>query len=77
MTYSANACHSARAIPRTTPRARFRLLSFVTNRLALLHQRRSLKALDARALDDIGISRRDALQAHSEPCIVHHCKHAG
>ncbi|WP_297339076.1 DUF1127 domain-containing protein [Pseudophaeobacter sp.] len=62
MTYSVNAHHSAQALPGTKAPARLSLLSFVTTRLELLRQRRSLRALDARALEDIGISRRDALQ---------------
>ncbi|MEP4035989.1 MULTISPECIES: DUF1127 domain-containing protein [unclassified Pseudophaeobacter] len=61
MTYSVNTCHSAHALPCAKPRARFSLLSFVTKRLELLRQRRHLKTLDARTLEDIGISRRDAL----------------
>lgn len=62
MTYSVNAHHSAQALPGTKAPARLSLLSFVTTRLELLRQRRSLRALDAHALEDIGISRRDALQ---------------
>lgn len=62
MTYSVNTCHSAHALPCAKPRARFPLLSFVSSRLELLRQRRHLKALDARALEDIGISHSEALQ---------------
>ncbi len=67
MTYSAHTCHSAAAIPSAKPRARFGLLSFVTNRLDLLNQRRQLSTLDARTLEDIGISRRDALKEAGRP----------
>lgn len=67
MTYSAHTCHSAAAIPSAKPRARFSLLSFVTNRLDLLNQRRQLSTLDARTLEDIGISRRDALKEAGRP----------
>lgn len=56
MTYTVDTCHSAC----TTPQSRPSLLSFVTSRLALMRQRRSLKTLDDRALEDIGISRADA-----------------
>ncbi len=65
MSYTSNTCHAPRAISCTTPRTRFSLLSFVTQRLELLRQRRQLKTLDTRTLEDIGISRRDALrEAH-------------
>lgn len=67
MTYSVNTCHSARALPCAKPRARFSLLSFVSQRLELLRQRRHLKTLDARTLEDIGISRRDALHEAGRP----------
>ncbi|MEP2715467.1 DUF1127 domain-containing protein [Pseudophaeobacter sp.] len=62
MTYTANSCTPARALPCTTPRVRFSLLSFVSARLSLLRQRRALKSLDARALEDIGISRSEAMK---------------
>lgn len=67
MTYSAHTCHSTAAIPSAKPRARFSLLSFVANRLDLLNQRRQLSTLDARTLEDIGISRRDALKEAGRP----------
>lgn len=64
MTYIAN---SGTQACRPTP-ARFSLLSFVRERTALLRQRRALKTLDARALEDIGISR-DAAQEESNRSI--------
>jgi uncharacterized protein YjiS (DUF1127 family) len=67
MTYASNTCHAPRAIPCTKPHARFSLLGFVMQRLELLRQRRQLKALDARALEDIGISRSQALHEAGRP----------
>lgn len=48
-------------------RRRFSLLSFVANRTALMRQRRALKALDGRALEDIGISRFEAHHEANRP----------
>jgi uncharacterized protein YjiS (DUF1127 family) len=46
---------------------RFSLLSFVADRASLLRQRRALKALDARALDDVGLSRHEAQKEAKRP----------
>ncbi|MCD9148908.1 DUF1127 domain-containing protein [Pseudophaeobacter flagellatus] len=64
MTYNVTPCTTSCALPRT---ARFGLLSFVANRAALLRQRRALKALDAAALEDIGITRQEALTEAARP----------
>jgi uncharacterized protein YjiS (DUF1127 family) len=48
-------------------RRRFSLLSFVADRASLLRQRRALKALDARALNDVGLSRHEAQQEAKRP----------
>lgn len=55
MTYMTNSAH------RACRPARFGLLSFVTDRISLLRQRQTLKSLDAQALDDIGLTRDEAL----------------
>lgn len=51
----------------TAPRSRFSLLSLLADRTALLRQRRALKALDAHTLEDIGVSRTDALREAKRP----------
>ncbi len=63
MTYTVDA-GSKSCLP---ARRRFSLLSFVADRASLLRQRRALKALDARALDDVGLSRHAAQQEANRP----------
>ncbi|CUH87206.1 hypothetical protein PH5382_01131 [Phaeobacter sp. CECT 5382] len=48
------------AAPCTHTHRRFGLLSLLADRAALLRQRRALKKMDDRALDDIGLSRAQA-----------------
>ena len=67
MTYNVDAGSSTCRPARLPARRRFSLLSFVADRAALLRQRRALKALDARALDDVGVSRHDAQQEAKRP----------
>ncbi|WP_278922639.1 MULTISPECIES: DUF1127 domain-containing protein [Pseudophaeobacter] len=64
MTYNVTSCATTGARPRT---ARFGLLSHIADRAALLRQRRALKALDAAALEDIGITREEALKEAARP----------
>lgn len=55
------------ATPCSPARQRFSLLSLLVERAALLRQRRALKALDDRALDDIGLSRDEAQEEAKRP----------
>lgn len=62
MTYIA-----AHRTPCTPAPRRFSLLSLLADRAALLRQRRALRALDDRALEDIGLSRSEALGEAKRP----------
>lgn len=67
MTYTADAGSNTCRPARRPARRRFSLLSFVAERAELLRQRRALKSLDARALDDVGLSRLEAMQEARRP----------